>query len=216
MGVSLATDIPVLPLGEVPAKRRHKTPRRPIGGEAEVHLQAGQRFRYWLIRRWMVSEPVVLWVLLHAGSADAQTNDSITERLIGWSYRLGFGGMLVAQLYPLCTTSEAKLRAWRAIAHGSPYQEGGWHHVTAAAEAAREMAGRLHCRTRIAAWGQLDSVGREDLDAWCDIFGAKPPNLCLGTSDTGDPLHPSVRGSRRIPDDATLVPFRYPLGLGRD
>jgi hypothetical protein len=193
--------------------RRRKLPVPPVAGDAL--LKSHGKYRYWLKRLWTPREPVILWVLHAPGVGTARTDDAAIRRITGWSYRWGFGGMLVATLYPLCAATQEDLLTWRRRAHAAPPAQGGWHHFLEAARDVGAVARHLRCRTRVAAWGRLDDVAREDLDEWCEAFGAHPPDMCLGISDNGDPLNPSARGASRVFEDAELQSFCYPIGIGR-
>lgn len=61
-----------------------------------------RRYRYLLWRRWDDRPPLV-FICLNPSTADEQTNDPTNRRTIGFARDLGFGGMVMANLY-----------AWRA------------------------------------------------------------------------------------------------------
>lgn len=61
-----------------------------------------RRYRYLLWRRWDERPPLV-FICLNPSTADEQTNDPTNRRTIGFARDLGFGGMIMANLY-----------AWRA------------------------------------------------------------------------------------------------------
>lgn len=194
--------------------RVRKAPPEPIARRDVYHAgSCGEPLRYLAERRWMNSEPMVLWVLYCAGLGSVMGDDSIMRKVIAQSWRLGFGGALVASLYPACATSVDDARAWRDAAR----ETDNWDHVTKAAIAAGERADQLKCRVRVAAWGMLDAAARTDLDEWLLAFDGKAPAWCLGISGKdGDPLQPSVRGAVRPAKDAPLVPFAYPVPIARD
>lgn len=155
---------------------------------------------------------MILWVVYSAGDGDARIDDSVTRQAIEWSWRWGYGGVMIASLYPICARSIDEANLWRDRVRDTP----DWDHFTRAAIEQGMQAEKLKCRVRVAAWGMLDAEAREDLDAWLLAFEGKAPAWCLGTVGKGDPIHPSIRGSVRPPPDSLLIPFVYPVPMARD
>jgi Protein of unknown function (DUF1643) len=209
--ISLPLDPPVQ------LHRRKKSPIPPIVGD-ECLTEDG-RFRYWLVRRWGARRPL-MWVCY---SPLAGTRDTArTQRMMAWSSRWGFGGLLLVSLYPLRVAKQDDVLPWRnQFRLEANYSEPGedWDHFMWGVRAARKKAQELRIKDGVAAWGRLDEIGRVDLDTWCEEFsinrGPRAPRWCLGVSTNGDPLHPATHGANRVGEDAELVRFTYPLGRGR-
>lgn len=194
---------PQLPLLFDPG-RRLSMPPKPVLRHSD--LRENGRFRYTLTRLWARSQPMLFWVVSHPAASDPANDDAAVKRIMHYSWEFGFGGIVVASLYPVCVASVNDARAWRETTRDTADT-----HFAAAAATAGKLADRLRCKSRVAAWGRLDQAGHQDLDAWLGHFGSKAPVLCLGVSGNGDPLNPSARGSSRVDDRAGLMPFVYPL-----
>lgn len=67
-----------------------------------------QRYRYLLWRRWDERPPLV-FICLNPSTADAQNNDPTNRRTIGFARDLGFGGMVMANLYAFKATQPKDL-----------------------------------------------------------------------------------------------------------
>jgi len=172
--------------------------------------------RYFVQQKWS-GEPTICWVLHNPGCRGNNQKmnvdtDSLMAKIASWSYRWGFGGMLLVALYPVCATSVDDAIAWRKRNRLTDE----WEHFEQAAIVAGAMANRLKCAVRVAAWGRLDAEAHEDLDLWLELFNGKAPAWCLGTSKWGDPLLPNVRGPLRPLPDTVLQPFVYPVPVARD
>lgn len=71
-----------------------------------------QRYRYLLWRRWDVSKPRALFVMLNPSTADANLDDPTIRRCIGFARSWGMGGIRVVNLYPFRATHPLDL--WKA------------------------------------------------------------------------------------------------------
>lgn len=209
-----------LPLSIPPA--RAPRPSEPIVRAAAIEGP----YRWTMTRAWG-SGPTVLWVPFNPSDADHKRDDPSTLRMMGFSYRWGFGSMIVANVYPFVSSTPAGLNAWRRTfdhkryeADGMPPWEldrvrGSWaafHHNQRIIS--RLLTPEMTC---VAAWGlgpteaDLDNFlmgvcfenpenGHPD-DA---MFREQPTWHCLGKTASGAPIHPLARGRNRVPDDAKL------------
>lgn len=202
-------------------KKATRGPVPPIISSARV-VRSGQigmdgspmTYRYHFWRRWMRSQPMVLWVLHNPGTGDDRQTDAVLERLTLWSWRLGFGGFVAAAIYPVQGSMD-EARRW-ALALRESSNGDAASHFDEAARAVGELANATHCLTRVAAWGKLDDNARDDLERFLELLNGKAPARCLGVSENGDPLHPSARGSSRPDPNTRLQAFTYPVSMGRD
>lgn len=213
-----------LPLN-IPARRAR--PTEPIVRMAEIEGP----YR-WTMRRAWGAGPTILWVLFNPSLADGKQDDPTTLRMMGWSYRWGFGSMIVANVYPFIAPHPATLHAWRRTfdhknheALGMPLWEtgidrGSW---SAFLHNQRLISGLItEDMTCVAAWGLGPTPADLDnfLHGVCmtvedDEFGLVPipPKWhCLGTNGDGSPIHPLARGRNRVSDDAKLKPWKNPYG----
>ena len=69
-------------------------------------------YRYRLERRWAPGFTVT-WVMLNPSTADASTDDATLKRISGFSRRMGFGRLIVVNLYAYRATEPRDL--WRAV-----------------------------------------------------------------------------------------------------
>lgn len=206
-----------LPLGDA-----RSVPRRPIEPVMRTAEIEGP-YRWTMTRAWG-SGPTILWTLFNASDADGKRDDPTTLRMMGFSYRWGFGSMIVTNVYPFISSTPDRLHAWRKTfdhksyeALGMPFWEtgidrGSW----AAFHHNQRLISKLITEdmTCVAAWGLGPTSA--DLDHFLhgiqmtvddDEFGqvgVTPDWHCLGKTADGSPIHPLARGRNRIPDDAKL------------
>ena len=68
-----------------------------------------RRYRYELWRFWDESKSPILFTLLNPSIADENTNDATIERCQRRARLLGYGGLIVCNLFAFCSTSPGKL-----------------------------------------------------------------------------------------------------------
>lgn len=159
----------------------------------------------WLLRRAWGPGPAILWCGLNPSVADARRDDPTMLRIIGFSYRWGFGSLVMVNLYPFISSSPAVLRGWieRARGVGDVIRKNQLM--------VREQVRRID--VRVAAWG-AGVAPEAEFDfmramSW-DASEADPVWKCLGLNGGGSPVHPLARGKHRVPDDAKLIDFPFP------
>ena len=134
------------------------------------------RSRYGLSREWNDALPAVNFVMLNPSTADADTDDPTIRKCVGFAKRLGFGKLIVTNLFSFRATDPADLR--RA---GYPVDPRGNLAVTVAA---------FQADTVICAWG----ANARGLDRPAEVLklireaGAKP--MALAYTHDGIPRHP--------------------------
>jgi hypothetical protein len=144
-----------------------------------------RRYRYVLWRVWEPALGCCNFLMLNPSTADETTNDPTIERCQRRAVRLGYGGLVVTNLFALCTSDPAILR--RAADPVGPEND------AAIAAAAREA------RLVICAWGNHGAyAGRaRAVRALLGELGVRP--YCLGETRAGEPLHPLYLGYDRLP-----------------
>jgi hypothetical protein len=144
-----------------------------------------RRYRYLLWRVWKPVLGCCNFLMLNPSTADETTNDPTIERCQRRAERLGFGGLVVTNLFALCATDPALLR--RA---SDPVGPGNNAAIAAAAQAAQLV---------ICAWGNHGAyAGRahavRSLLSELDVLPC-----CLGQTQAREPLHPLYLGYDRAP-----------------
>lgn len=161
------------------------------------------RYRYTLERQFLDTGPILCWLMLSPGTADATKDDPTIRKVVGFSRRNGFGAAIIVNLF-----------AWRATDPKDVVRN------LSDAEGADNCAAIMEASTLadvvVCAWGiekgrpwvseQADRV----LD-WLDEHPVSPPRLvCLGTNGDGSPRHPLM-----VPYAQKLEPFRWAKKAGR-
>lgn len=203
-------------------KARARRPSEPVVRTADIEGS----YRWTMTRAWG-SGPTILWVLFNASKADGKRDDPTTLRMMGFSYRWGFGSMIVANVYPFVSSKAAGLHAWRRTfdwkdheARGMPPWEldhvrGSWAAFQHNQRIISKLLTAQPDMTCVAAWGlgpteaDLQQFQRGTvIEMEPPVSGTgkfEPPTWhCLGKTASGAPIHPLARGRNRVPDDAKL------------
>lgn len=142
----------------------------------EAYLSADRLYRYWLLRVWNEALPVAAFIGVNPSTADEKENDQTIRKEIGFSSRLGFGGLLKLNVGAYRSTDPRK---WRKAAD-----------PIGAENSAEDLAGYIRhfkATSVIAAWGKNGNyfIGR------CEAIVREIPELlCLGRNGDGTPRHP--------------------------
>lgn len=182
----------------------HRRPAEPIVRTACVE----GRYRRWLVRKWGAG-PLVGWAMHNPSDADGKRDDPTLWRIMGFSFRWGYGGLVVANHYPVITSSPRECHRWRASfkGPGSIDTEAHQAFIRNHADCAALFS---DCALLMAAWGAGADPG--DVEQWLEEVTAKMdrPALwhCLGTTADGSPKHPLARGKHRVPDDQRPMLWR--------
>lgn len=146
-----------------------------------------RRWRYVLRHRWSLDGDIPLIVMVNPSTADELTLDPTLTRCAGFMRDLGFGGMVIANLFAYRTPYPAVLR--RAAKAGVDV-------VGADNDMWLERLALEHM-VRIAAWGNNGVFqGRAAAVLGSGVLGDV---WCWGTNDNGTPKHPLM-----IPYSSTL------------
>lgn len=174
-------------------------PLEPIAREARIEGQ----YRRWLKRAWGEG-PCIGWAMLNPSTADAERDDPTLRRIIGFSYRWGFGSLVVGNVYPFIASTADELWRWR-VSFGLDAADSDWSSSDARLRNFHDCAEIFReCGLLMAAWGA--GADRDDLELWLETveadIGREIIWHCLGTTSNGSPIHPLARGRHRVPDDA--------------
>lgn len=141
-------------------------------GKAGAHISECKKFRYSLWRRWDEQKPLVMFVCLNPSTADALNNDPTLNRCIDFSRNLGFGGILLGNLFAYRATQiEVMLRQKDPIGPENDLY-------------LKEMSKRAEFS--ICAWGNHGlHLGRSE-----DVLKILDKVFCLKINKSGQPSHP--------------------------
>jgi hypothetical protein len=168
-------------------------------GAAEVfrvgdHFSADRRFRFDLYYDWARDLPPLIVLGQNPSKASRERTDPTVIRCARRAWRAGFGGLRMLNLFPLVATDPADLWAAGPQPEEEDQNVAGIEAVVALLRAATVLiapGGDPHPRQRAMA-AKVEAILRER-DARL---------LCLGTTATGAPRHPS-----RLGYDVPMVPW---------
>lgn len=76
---------------------------------SEAGISSCKKYRWWLHRVWDPSLPLVIWVMLNPSTADHRKNDPTIMKVMRYSKRWGYGGILVLNIYAYRTSRPENL-----------------------------------------------------------------------------------------------------------
>jgi hypothetical protein len=148
----------------------------------------GGRFRYSLTREWNTRLDQVCWLMLNPSKATADRDDPTIRRCIDFSFRWGFGGLVVVNLFAKVATYPAELLHDKNAV--GPFND----------EAIMQASSN---RPVICAWGNAFHFG----DRVTSVLAMLERNWrrahCLGLTSWGHPSHPL-----RLAASKRMKPFR--------
>jgi hypothetical protein len=155
------------------------------------------KYRYYLDRWWEEGKGALVFVMLNPSTADHRVDDPTIKRCMAFARALGYGGIIVLNLFALRSSQPADLD--RAIDPIGPQNDEYLDTVL------RETA--VEGGAVIVAWGTNGARERRDEVVLKLIRSHGLTPLCFGETKDGHPKHPLARGKHRIPDGA--VPQAY-------
>jgi hypothetical protein len=162
-------------------------PPKPEYTDADAVFGGGGTYRYRLSRTWDGSGKTATFVLLNPSTADATTDDRTLTRCVKYAAGMGFGGLVVVNLFALRTPDPADLDD-----HPDPVGPDNDAHIRAAAADADRV---------IVGWGNGGTKRGRAREVEPEL-GAEL--YAIGTTAAGHPRHPS-----RTPYDVTVERFSY-------
>jgi hypothetical protein len=163
-------------------------------GSATASLCACRAYRYTLTRRWgpAKNSSLLPWIMLNPSTADALADDPTIRRVIAFSRRWGYGGIIVVNLFALRSADPKVLR----VTQRDPV---GQHNNTVIHNACAPGT------TVIAAWGAGGTLHDRDKEimTWLDTRLI----ATLGLTANRSPKHPLARGKAFVPYGAALLPY---------
>lgn len=142
---------------------------------SEAFLSDCRKFRYWLIRVWDESLPMMANIGCNPSTADETVDDPTIRKDMGFARRLGFGGLLKLNVGAFRAT---KPRDWYNAA--DPFgPENSVAHI-------REYLEKFSVKQTVAAWGRCVGryAGRGET-----IANSIPGIMCWGRNADRTPRH---------------------------
>lgn len=152
---------------------------------SDAHFSPDRKHRYWLIRVWDESLPIMANIGANPSKADEVENDPTVRKDIGFAQRLGYGGLLKLNVGGFCATNP---RDW--------YQAPDPFGAENTPEHFKQYIAQFGATKVVATWGRC--IGRF-ADAGERIAVAIPELWCFGYTANGSPLH------------TCILPYRTPL-----
>lgn len=143
--------------------------------KTDAYFSPDRKHRYWLLRVWDESLPIVANIGVNPSTADEKENDPTIRKDIGFAERLGYGGLLKLNVGALRATDPRK---WRK----------GWDRIGTENTADHLVAYAQHfgAEKTIAAWGKNGNYAIGQCEA---IRRAFPELWCFGRNPDGSPRH---------------------------
>ena len=157
-------------------------------------ISGGGRYRYKLLREWDETLHKVLFVMLNPSTADMHEDDATIRRCIGFAKDLGYGGLLVGNLFAWCSAYPRKLHKARAEGYNIVGVDND--------EYLHQMA--EGCALVICAWGHNADRYPVVVEAFKEQFEPHRELYALQFTKSGQPSHPV-----RLPKLATDSRRRY-------
>lgn len=158
--------------------------------KTKAYLSPDRRYRYWLIRVWDETLPLLCVIGVNPSTADEQTDDPTIRKTIGFATRLGFGGVLMLNVGAYRATDP---REWKKTA--DPFgAENSIAHL-------KGYLAEFQPAAIVAAWGKNCSTYR-GLHRALEIEKHIPGLMCWGRNKDRTPRHPLM-----LPYATELEPF---------
>lgn len=150
-------------------------------------FSGGGIWRYRLWRIWNKTLPVLIFVMLNPSIANEDQNDPTVERCERRARRLGFGGVVVYNVFAFVSTDPDALKLTL-----DPVGPMNNIHLD-------NMHALYPCRVVVCAWGKHAGKRGQDVAALLSKHSALH---CLKLNKDGSPQHPLY-----LRNDAPLIPF---------
>lgn len=95
----------------MPKEKRSSRSQRYDCLISEAGISSDGQYRWWLYRAWDLEKPLVIWVMMNPSTADHRKNDPTIMKVMRYSQRWGFGGILVMNIYSYRTSRPEDLPA---------------------------------------------------------------------------------------------------------
>lgn len=146
------------------------------------------KYRYSLKRVWDESKRMLSWICLNPSTADAESEDNSSRRMINFTRSWGYGGLVLGNAFAYRATNPKEL-----LTAADPVGPDNNDHL-------KQLKGDI-----IVAWGASVPFDRDQ--TVCGLLARR--NLyCLGVTKKGYPRHPLY-----APSSSKLTMYRDALGV---
>lgn len=142
---------------------------------SEAYFSDDRKYRYWLLRTWDDSLPIMANIGCNPSTADETVNDPTIRKDMGFAERLEFGGLLKLNVGAYRTTDPKR---WLNAA--DPFGPKN------TAEFLRDYLAQFRAECIVAAWGKC--IGRFAPKA-NRLVSNLPDVQCFGRNHDGTPRH---------------------------
>ena len=140
----------------------------------DAYFSPCRKYRYWLIRVWDDSLPVMANFGVNPSTADEKKNDPTVRRDIGFADMMGYGGLLKLNVGAYRSTDPKKwIRAEDPIGPENTIDD------------LETYIQLFDCQKIVAAWGR--SIGK--YACYGEMLGQKLEMWCFGLNKDGTPVH---------------------------
>jgi hypothetical protein len=160
--------------------------------QSDAKFSDCRRYRYWLIRRWDATKPLIAFIGLNPSTADEVKDDPTMRKIRKFATAWGYGGFLMLNLFAFRSPYPAEMTKARTKGDDIIGLHNGVRYM-------RGYISDFGADTVVAAWGAYKS-DRGSLVS--SLLGM--PIECLGKNNDGSPKHPLY-----LKDDTKLQPFNY-------
>jgi hypothetical protein len=161
------------------------------GLAAAVFDSPRKTYRYLLTRIWDPAKGLAAFVMLNPSTAGAEQDDATVRRIVHFARDWGKGGLVVVNLFALCSTNPERLRT-----HADPVGRYNPLFVRQAVKQADLV---------VAAWGGGGVLGNWGVDMARSLHEAGVHLKAFKFTSTGQPGHPLY-----LPKGAALQPYGAP------
>ncbi len=158
-------------------------------------MDCNPQYRFTLTRDWIGDGGLVSWIMLNPSTADENVEDPTIRKVIGFSKRWGYSGIIVTNLFAMRATDPKHLH--KTLAAGNWEYAVGPGNDDAIANAAEKSD--LH----VVAWGANASNPQIQIRVR-EVMRMFAVPSCIGVTKGGHPLHPCMAPYTDAP-----IPFRF-------
>jgi hypothetical protein len=165
--------------------KEHKT----LFQHSVAHFSPCEKFRYWLRRDWDLTKAPISFLMLNPSTADEMVNDPTIERCQRRAIAMGFGSMIIVNLFPFRMTDSKLLNTVDNLLGDAKEADG-------AIVQAVELSQMTVC-----GWGKhpLAAPRAQHMMTLLKNAGLQNKVMCLQLNADNSPQHPLYIGYAKQP-----------------